>query len=748
MTLALVFGAWWLLAGVLAAGIPFVLHLLSSVRAQEVLFPSLRFLRLSMEKTARRRRLQHWLLLVIRAILLAMLAVAVAEPISQAVGGWLSGRRYAAVVIVDNSFSMSARNGPGTRLSEAKRAAEDLLGSDDKPALAALLTTNDPAGGEKLSADLKDLRNRLQRVEIGFGESSLARRVAAALKLLENDATPRKAIYIFSDLQAKSFGELAMLESLARADDVHLFVIDTSAEGEIDNVSIAEMEITGRPVVDSVLEIKATLVNSSPAGKSVNVAMRIDGTDLIRRAREHLGAAGAEGSRAIVRFRRRFSKPGPVSGEIFLESREGDDIAADDVRRFSFTISGRIEALLVRGSEKSTGRGAMDPAVMLSLALSPYEDPDAPWSISRRVIGTDALDAAELSAPHVAFFCEAPSFTKDQARAVAKFVRSGGTAVFFLGPDVDIDNYNRRFLQEIPEEGGLLPGRIRGAIGEIGPQAQAMGLAWVDIDHPFLRGLHENRADYLKVLVQRYYPLAPSVRPGRPLMRLGNGDPLAMVKDFGNVRVVLFTTTASPRWSNLPITDIFLPMVARMSLLAGRELWNIQPFEVGAQVKIRPKLDAGALSKSLQKPVIFVTPPARDGETVKPLGPIEVIDGVARFGGTARIGTYRWTLRQAGSGKRDSGTFVVNPAGSESDVVRMAAGKFQELMRRRGNERVYVGRSVAEADSAAALHAQGRQWWDLLTALVIVLLVVEALVANRRRAVEVVPAHLNPRVAR
>ena len=76
MTLALTFATPLLLIGLVAAGIPFLLHLLSSIKAQEVYFPTLRFLRMSMEKTARRRRIQHWLLLLLRAGLLALLPMA------------------------------------------------------------------------------------------------------------------------------------------------------------------------------------------------------------------------------------------------------------------------------------------------------------------------------------------------------------------------------------------------------------------------------------------------------------------------------------------------------------------------------------------------------------------------------------------------------------------------------------------------------------------------------------------------
>src|ERR1035437_3631203 len=104
MVIAFSFVAPLLLLGLLAALIPWVLHLLSSVRAQEVFFPTLRFLKLSMEKTARRRRIQHWLLLAVRTLLLALLCLAVAQPITAAVGGWMGFNKSAAVLVVDNSY--------------------------------------------------------------------------------------------------------------------------------------------------------------------------------------------------------------------------------------------------------------------------------------------------------------------------------------------------------------------------------------------------------------------------------------------------------------------------------------------------------------------------------------------------------------------------------------------------------------------------------------------------------------------
>jgi hypothetical protein len=59
MILALQFTTPALLIGAVAAAIPVALHLLASARAREVAFPTLRFVRRSMQRTARRRRVHN-----------------------------------------------------------------------------------------------------------------------------------------------------------------------------------------------------------------------------------------------------------------------------------------------------------------------------------------------------------------------------------------------------------------------------------------------------------------------------------------------------------------------------------------------------------------------------------------------------------------------------------------------------------------------------------------------------------------
>lgn len=739
----------------LAAAIPLALHLISNIRAEETQFPTLRFLKMSIEKTARRRRVQNLLLLLLRMAVLALLAIALAEPLSKAVGGWAAGQRYASVLVLDNSMSMAARKGRGTRFAEASVQAQTLLSGKSRPTAATVLPTNGPAASKELLTSLDSLRNSIDRTGIAAARAPVEKKVAKALEMLAEQSLPQKAIYIFSDLQKISFDSLIALRELSAHEDVHMLVV-SSAPAEVNNVAVTDLEIKGLRVVDSSMEFTATVVNSGKTDRVVSAGLRVEadkGAWSSPPRRVHLRPAGTEGSSTKVRFYRRFSKPGMVLGEVALDIpaasgdasgqtlTQGDDLPLDNVRRFSLIISGRVKALIAPGA---AGKGQiMGAATMLGIAINPYAGGNRPWSITSKTVPATQVTEADLQQVHAAFFCNVATFTPDQARTIEKFTRNGGTAVFFLGPDVKIDNYNQRFLQEVKAEGGLLPAKIEPAVGDVGPQARALRVDFVDVEHRYLSGLFENRQDYLTVIVQRYFRLKPLPRPGTTLMRLENRDPLLMTKMFGKGRVVLCATTASPRWSNLPITGLFLPLVVRMTLLAPPTMGRSQTYLAGSPVMIRPAPARGA--KLPPGAVVKVTLPQDQADPAPRTIRVPVKDSnegyLARFNDTDRLGVYRWQVAAPGMVHAPKGVFVVNPQGIESNLAAWSPEQFKGAMDKRGLKRVYVAGSLDAVNAAAAAHTKGRNWWDLVLAFVIFILVIEAVVANRRRTrVQATPA--------
>ena len=60
--------------------------------------------------------MQHWLLMLLRCGVLALLAVGVAEPITRAAGAWFAPAGGSAAIVLDNSLSMSAGRGSASAL--------------------------------------------------------------------------------------------------------------------------------------------------------------------------------------------------------------------------------------------------------------------------------------------------------------------------------------------------------------------------------------------------------------------------------------------------------------------------------------------------------------------------------------------------------------------------------------------------------------------------------------------------------
>jgi hypothetical protein len=769
----------WLLAGTAAGAIPWVLHLLSRAKAQEILFPTLRFLRISMEKTARRRRIQQWLLLIVRTLLLMVLAWAVAQPFTRAAGGWTGEKGATTAIILDNSYSMLVQAGAGpsrpapgeplTRLKKAKDQIAELLDSaDQKPGVALLATSNGPEVGE-LTGDLGKLRAEVERTTVGYGRASLAARVVEAVEKLKKSPKPQKDVYIFGDLHQASYKELAGLKILRDNPDIHVMVVNTGSP-RIVNIGIGDLKVTGRAIVDANVCFSVTVVNSGLRCEAT-VGLRVDG-NVVARAPVELespadpNAVNRANSAATVNLYHVFPRPGCATGEVFVgrperEILDGnaaayeDDLALDNARGFALDVSERIQALIVRGHVEPAASG-VDPGMIVGFALDPYSDMTGPgrppWPIASQTVEADQFKEESLKNQDVVFFCEMPSFSDAQADAVARFVRDGGTAVFFLGAETRIDSYNQQFGPSsrttwIKLLGGLLPGEIQPPVGEVGADAPGLLVEYVGLEHPYLAKLYENESDYPRIVVKRYFPQAPSERPGRMLLRLPNGQPLLQVKDFGAGRVVLCTSTATPKWSTLPTHAVFLPIVYRACMLARQEAESErgQTLLPGAKVTIQPRglspNDPGAGG------TVEVMPPAEGGQPAKPIQ-VRLDKGKGVCTETSRVGLYRWKLDSQTPEGELTGAFVISPFGQESRLEAYDGNGFTRMMRESGIRRLYVGGSLTDVWKAAQEDAKKRSWLDYVLAIVVLLLVTEAIVANRRKLAEdAIPVHLNPRTA-
>lgn len=194
----------WALAGLVAAGIPLLLHLLQRQNPPTVIFPAVRYLVVTTEQQQRRLKLQHWLLLLVRTLLIVALVLAAAGP-SLPARGPVGGHAPAALVLVlDNSLSSGVLTGGTPLLAALERAGREVLSRATPGDQLWLITADNlPRAGDRdrLLAALDSLEPLPRRLDLGEA-------ITAADGLL-NAATLPGEIVVVTDLQASAVSPAA-----------------------------------------------------------------------------------------------------------------------------------------------------------------------------------------------------------------------------------------------------------------------------------------------------------------------------------------------------------------------------------------------------------------------------------------------------------------------------------------------------------------------------------------------------------
>src|SRR4051812_2239004 len=117
-----------LLAGLLATSIPVIIHLLHRQRTQPIQWGAMQFLLESPLQLKRRKRVDHWLLMLLRILLIAILVFLLSRPL------FISGKYNPLVnnvatdiaVVVDRSVSTGRMNGKSSVFDQSLAVVDEV----------------------------------------------------------------------------------------------------------------------------------------------------------------------------------------------------------------------------------------------------------------------------------------------------------------------------------------------------------------------------------------------------------------------------------------------------------------------------------------------------------------------------------------------------------------------------------------------------------------------------------------------
>lgn len=585
------------LFGLIAAGIPVLLHLLQLRKMKRVDFSSVRFLKEIQHASAKRVKLRDYLLLILRTLAIAALVLAFSRP---AVKGFLgSNSRTSAVLIIDNSPSTTARNEYGKISNQIRNVSEQLLGSLRSGDNAGVVFTSSAADTGQVSGSLnpRSLVAAISRSEPSSISGGYTAAIGRALSALRNSEYAEREIYLVGDMQQSEFRNPSGMEV---PKDARIFFVRTK-ESPNDNLSVSNVKLASPVVqVNSPAKVEATVCNNDGSDKSgVIVALYIDG----KKVAQSVANVGAGLSRSVgLAFS--VASSGFHKGMVRIDD---NSIQSDNTYYFSFYAVRQLKVLIVSSGPDNDFVGSAVRSVM-----------DTSTAVDARTVTPGRFTYADLAGTDVVVAESYPAGRGSIGAAQAfdaklsSFVEGGGGAILF-GPSQDAVDAFAHLIAE------LRVGSLKGILSGGGFAA----VEHVDASNDFFSGIFSTgkSAQRLKSLLvtKVYRGVDISADPSTSVLMSTSAGPFIMSRQSGSGFVFVIACAADTASSDFPLSPLF-PVVVQRALFYSSAVAH-RPIQVYAGGEVNYRYSGGGLNSA-----VLVSPSGNRSDYVP-----EFVGGTARF---------------------------------------------------------------------------------------------------------------------
>ena len=303
------------LLGLAAAAIPALLHLLERRIPPEAEFPPLRYLTEAERQSARRLRLRHVLLLLLRTALIALIVLAAARPLvptpaPAALRRAAVHQRTALVVILDNSVSSGVvvdGRPMLDRLRAAARASLAAAGASDRLWLVL-------ADGVARAGTREALLATLDSAGVSPRRLDLTAAVRDAARLVDAEPLEGREVHVISDLQRTALG--SGRTGVPRG--VRVLALAAPSETPA-NRGVGAVRVSDAAV--------AVAIVGTPGGRPAAVTLLVRGREVGR-------ALAAPGSTVSIAL-----PPGGPGWWVGAAVLDADELRADDRRVFAWRVA-------------------------------------------------------------------------------------------------------------------------------------------------------------------------------------------------------------------------------------------------------------------------------------------------------------------------------------------------------------------------------------------------------------------------
>ncbi len=653
-----------------------------------------------------RVRVKQILLLILRMLAIACLALAFARPtLLGGLGGVLGKRANSSMaIVIDNSRSMQLRDAQGEYLDQAKELATALVEQTTGGDEIFIITT----AQSELQATPYSLKNlavdAVSDVTIQPAGSQLSAAWTKAAERLADASNLNKEIYLISDLQKKTFTDTT--QSLASG-DIRTYLVPVGTR-QHNNIAITDVEIVSRIIeVGQPVRLEATLVNYGEEVVEGYVAsIFLDG--------ERVAQASADLDPRIPKklsFTATPQRRGWLSGVVQIED---DAFGSDNIRHFTLNVPEERQLLLVQGEGQQTD--------FLELALSP-ELTRGRVAFQVEKIAESALPMKRLGTYDAVVLVGVRSLSSGEITTLREYIAGGGGVLFFPGEGGIAQDYNGLFT-------ALQGGQFSGFSGSLTGQQRVASFDRIDLEHPLFEGVFDKQQGFRQQITVEdpllYHTMnyTPSNGAENTLITLSNGFPFLQEIRFDRGGLLLLGVAPDPRWSDLPQRGLFIPLIYRcMYYLSSGESIAGDDFIIGRPGEIR----------------IAGLPETASARLISPEGEEFVPEQRNLLGATLlQLDNTNETpgIYDVMNGEQQVRRIAMNLDIEESDLAKLSSVEAAEHLEKTASGDVRLLDTAAAGGVSRAMESlqeerSGIELWNVFLLLALIFLIAEMLVAKQ-----------------
>lgn len=664
-----------------------MIHLWSRRQAVTVDFSSLMFLVTAHRQNVRRLQLKQLLILLLRMLIVALIALALSRPFLTLGLPLASVRAKTDVVIVlDNSYSMGYQDVDGLWFDKAKSLATEVLKSLRHGDSAVLILMSDIAKPvfQQFTPDIESVIKTIQDSEVSYRGTNVQPSIELAHELLSDSTQQNKEMYLISDFRENGWENLGVIPNISGSRITLVPVSDnkphnTNIEDLLPSHQLIGIELPFQFNVgvknhsDVALE-QTTLTFYEEKKKKQTYTFTADADELV-----------------MTTFTNTFLSPGTHTGYFELSS---DRLNVDNRRYFAIEVLGEIRVLCVG-----------EQTAYLKLALNPMQSRTTAHASQQAAMihpascTPEEFETYPLQDYDIVILSDVDNITPIAKTQLNEFIRQGKSIIAFVS-----NNYE---LAWEPVQ-----------FGKSTTWQTPQYISKYDAKHPIFDIFQDN------VLAGQYGPKfyqakeAILANDAKVLASYGDDTPFLIQRREGNSHIIYFNAgfDVESGDNELLVNPYFLPLIQNTILYTlhsdnQKNIYVGDPYisnyaqTTGAPVWIE-RLDATNENASVAVPISE--------------------DGTMRYENTEIPGIYQVDMKTRDSLHRSF--FAVNTPISEADLKPIPLQKAAEIVNAQEGSTDQIGELDTEA---LDIKRHGREIWGELLLLAVCLLIVEGFLSNR-----------------